>query len=121
MVWERRRAPSVQHDGHFLKYVRDLSCACEHFAQFVMLRVYVKVTNDEVRFPMGGSWPALMRADMAAAYLDEPDRTSFLRKVRNGIYPAAVRFPGCRLRWRKSDLDAAIFGVKITASLDDDL
>lgn len=58
---------------------------------------------------------------MAAAYLDEPDRVTFLRKVRGGIYPAAVRFRGCRLRWRKSDLDATIFGVKITTSLDDDL
>lgn len=62
-----------------------------------------------------------MRADMAAAYLDEADRTAFLRKVRGGLYPSAVRFPGCRLRWRKSDLDATILGLKPTISLDDDL
>lgn len=62
-----------------------------------------------------------MRADMAAAYLDEPDRAAFLRKVRNGVYPNGVRFRGCRLRWRKSDLDATISGVKPAISLDDDL
>lgn len=78
-------------------------------------------SKKEVRYPLGGSWPALMRADMAAAYLDESDRTAFLRKVRGGIYPGPVRFQGCRLRWRKSDLDATILGLKLTISLDDDL
>ncbi|MEQ1863621.1 MAG: hypothetical protein ABL996_03100 [Micropepsaceae bacterium] len=58
---------------------------------------------------------------MAAAYLDEPDRVTFLRKVREKIYPVGVRVAGCRLRWRKSDLDATISKVKPTISLDDDL
>jgi hypothetical protein len=62
-----------------------------------------------------------MRADMAAAYLDEVDRRAFLRKVQDGVYPSAVRFRGCRLRWRKADLDATILGLKATVSLDDDL
>jgi predicted DNA-binding transcriptional regulator AlpA len=58
---------------------------------------------------------------MAAAYLDELDRVTFLRKVREKIYPVGVRTAGCRLRWRKSDLDATIAAVKPTISLDDDL
>jgi hypothetical protein len=62
-----------------------------------------------------------MRSDMAAAYLDEVDGRAFLRKVHAGLYPTPVRFRGCRLRWRKSDLDATILGLKPTISLDDDL
>jgi hypothetical protein len=62
-----------------------------------------------------------MRADMAAAYVDEPDSTTFLRKVRQRVYPNGVGFRGCRLRWRKSDLDVTIAGVPPTVSLDDDL
>ena len=62
-----------------------------------------------------------MRADMAAAYLDETDRRAFLRKVQAGIYPNPVRFRGCRLRWRKTDLDATILGLKPTICLDNDI
>jgi hypothetical protein len=62
-----------------------------------------------------------MHADMAAAYLDERNRAAFLRKVRDLIYPAGIRLRGCRLRWRKSDLDATVAGVKSSITLDDDL
>jgi hypothetical protein len=59
--------------------------------------------------------------DMAAVQLDEPVCAVFLRKIQDGIYPKAVRFRGCRLRWRKPDLDATIPGLNPTISLDDDL
>ena len=62
-----------------------------------------------------------MRADMAAAYVDELDRRAFLRKVRVGIYPLPVQFRECQLRWRKADLDATVLELKPTVSLDDDL
>lgn len=80
-----------------------------------------KAAKGEPRYPLAGSWPALMLADMAAAYVDETGRRAFLRKVQAGIYPNPVRFRGCRLRWRKSDLDATILGLKPTVNLDDDL
>lgn len=73
------------------------------------------------RYPVGGSWPALMHADMAAAYLDEPNSDAFLRKVRAGIYPGGVRLRQCHRRWRKADLDATLTGEAQSVSLDDDL
>ncbi len=85
------------------------------------LRKVAELSTKDVRYPLGGSWPALMRADMAAAYLDEPDCAAFLRKVRAGTYPKGIRFRGCRLRWRRSELDATIEHRPRTICLDDDL
>ncbi len=36
-----------------------------------------------------------MRADMAAAYVDEPSVEAFKAKVARGVYPAPVRAKGC--------------------------
>jgi hypothetical protein len=76
----------------------------------------------DLRYPVNGAWPALMHADMAAAYVDEPDRDAFLRKVRANVYPLPVRLHGCRARWRRADLDATIAGEAAgPASLDGDI
>jgi hypothetical protein len=76
----------------------------------------------DLRYPIHGAWPALMHADMAAAYVDEPDRDAFLRKVRARVYPLPVRLPNCRARWRRADLDATITGqAVVVTSLDGDL
>lgn len=76
----------------------------------------------DLRYPVHGAWPAAMHADMAAAYVDEPDRDAFLRKVRERVYPPPLRLPGCRARWRRADLDATIAGAAVgTAALDGDI
>jgi hypothetical protein len=76
----------------------------------------------DLRYPVNGAWPAFMHADMAAAYVDEPDPDAFLRKVRDRVYPPPVRLPGCRARWRRADLDATIAGEAAgTATLDGDI
>ncbi len=59
-----------------------------------------------VRYPPG-LWPAEMRADMAAAYVDEPSVEAFLRKAGT-TYPAPVRGRGCARKWSKEALDLAI-------------
>ncbi len=53
------------------------------------------------------SWPCQMRAETAAAYLDEVSVEAFLRSVRQGLYPAPVAVPGKGKRWMIEDLDAA--------------
>lgn len=53
-----------------------------------------------------GTWPALMRRDMAAAYLDL-SQSSFDAKVKEGALPAPVAHMS-PTRWRRSDLDDAI-------------
>lgn len=59
------------------------------------------------RYPKGQVWPAEMRADMAAAYVDEPSVDAFLRKV-GIVYPQPVRFEGSAQKWSKATLDRAI-------------
>jgi hypothetical protein len=54
-----------------------------------------------------GSWPRLMRAPTAAAYVDEASVESFLRGVGT-LYPLPVKLPGKGDRWLKEDLDVAI-------------
>lgn len=39
------------------------------------------------RFPPFGAWPALMRADMAAAYLDFEDTAALFRAMARGEAP----------------------------------
>lgn len=48
-----------------------------------------------------------MRAETAAAYLDEVSTDAFLRSV-GSIYPCAVRVRGKGLRWVREDLDQAV-------------
>ena len=54
-----------------------------------------------------GSWPALMRAATAAAYVDEVSLASFLRGVGK-IYPKPIVAPGKGKRWVREELDEAI-------------
>ena len=54
-----------------------------------------------------GAWPRWMRADTAAAYVDERSVESF----RNGVgtlYPRPIAVSGKGDRWLKEDLDQAI-------------
>ena len=54
-----------------------------------------------------GSWPRLMRAATAAAYVDEKSVESFLSAV-GILYPHPIKVPGKGDRWLREDLDAAI-------------
>lgn len=57
-----------------------------------------------VSFPLG-CWPAEMRSETAAAYVDEPSVNAFLLKVDRGIYSRPVRLPGCLPKWHREKLD----------------
>jgi len=51
-----------------------------------------------------GAWPRFMRAETAAAYLDEVSVRSFLRKVGE-VYPGPAAGKGRNRRWDREDLD----------------
>lgn len=52
-------------------------------------------------------WPELMKGQTAADYLDM-SYGSFLNMVEEGVFPEAImRRPGM-VRWRKSEIDAAL-------------
>jgi len=53
-----------------------------------------------------GQWPRLMRAETAAAYVDEPSTETFLRKVGTK-YPRPWTGKGERRKWHIEDLDEA--------------
>ena len=55
----------------------------------------------------GQTWPRIMRAKTAAAYVDEPSVQSFLRSV-GSVYPKPVTVPGKGNRWLREDLDRSI-------------
>lgn len=55
----------------------------------------------------GETWPRLMRAATAAAYVDEPSVESFLRAV-GSAYPKPLNISGKGKRWLREDLDRAI-------------
>lgn len=61
------------------------------------------------RYPPIGTWPALMRADMAAAYLDYRDTGELARAVGRGDAPPPVGYRGIgRTRqpiWSKAAID----------------
>ena len=61
------------------------------------------------RYPPVGVWPALMRADMAAAYLDYRDTGEFARAVVRGEAPPPIGYHGIgRARepvWSKAVID----------------
>lgn len=70
-----------------------------------------------------GSWPRLMRAATAAAYVDEVSVEAFLRRAGK-VYPAGRRIAGRGQVWAKEDLDRAIRairGERGAQSLADDL
>ena len=61
------------------------------------------------RYPPVGTWPALMRADMAAAYLDYCDTGELARAVGRGEAPPPIGYHGIgRSRqpvWSKAVID----------------
>ena len=61
------------------------------------------------RYPPTGVWPAVMRADMAAAYLDYRDTGEFARGVSRGEAPSPIGYHGIgRTRepiWSKTAID----------------
>lgn len=52
-----------------------------------------------------GMWPLEMRAETAAAYVDEPSVEAFWAKVRRGIYPQPLRQKGCLPKWHREVID----------------
>lgn len=52
-------------------------------------------------------WPRLMRAETAAAYLDEVSVSAFRRKVGK-LYPLPIQIPGRGQTWLKTQLDQII-------------
>jgi hypothetical protein len=61
------------------------------------------------RYPPISAWPALMRADMAAAYLDYRDTGELARAVGRGEAPPPIGYHGVgRTRepvWSKATID----------------
>jgi hypothetical protein len=61
------------------------------------------------RFPPTSAWPEVMRADMAAAYLDYRDTGELARGVRRGEAPPPIGYHGVgRARepiWSKTRID----------------
>ena len=53
------------------------------------------------------SWPRLMRAETAAAYVDEKSVETFRRGVGK-LYPSPIKVAGKGYRWLREDLDQAI-------------
>jgi hypothetical protein len=66
-------------------------------------------TSLPARYPPIGTWPALMRADMAAAYLDYRDTGELARGVHRGEAPRPTGYHGSgRARqpvWSKLAID----------------
>jgi hypothetical protein len=66
-------------------------------------------TTLPARYPPIGTWPALMRADMAAAYLDYRDTGELARAVARGEAPPPIGCHGIgRARepvWSKAVID----------------
>ena len=63
--------------------------------------------NLGLRYPPNDAWPVVMRADMAAAFVDARSISAFLRGVGT-IYPRSVRGAGRRGIWSKAALEAAV-------------
>lgn len=57
-----------------------------------------------VAFPLG-AWPLEMRAETAAAYVDEPSVPAFLSKVSKGAYSQPSRAKGSLPKWHRAKLD----------------
>lgn len=55
----------------------------------------------------GETWPRLMRAETASAYVDEVSVEAFLRCVGT-LYPVPVHVSGKGKRWLREDLDRVI-------------
>ena len=46
-----------------------------------------------------------MRAETAAAYVDEPSVNAFLAKVDRAVYCRPIRMAGCLPKWNREKLD----------------
>jgi hypothetical protein len=77
-------------------------------------------SNAPARFPPGGSWPAVLRADMAAAYLDYPDTQALSRAVVAGEAPppSCMRKAGAKREpvWAKEVLTQFVARVHAVAN-----
>ena len=64
------------------------------------------------RYPPTGTWPAQMRADMAAAYLDYRDTAELATAVGRGEAPPPSSLRGAGRRrepvWARVDLDRCV-------------
>lgn len=60
---------------------------------------------------MRPTWPRLMRAETAAAYVDEVSVQAFRRKV-GSVYPRPVNVSGRGQVWLKDHLDQTIATLK---------
>lgn len=55
-----------------------------------------------------GAWPLEMRAETAAAYVDEPSVDAFLSKVKRGFYSSPRSAAGELPKWHRAKLDQDI-------------
>jgi hypothetical protein len=55
-----------------------------------------------------GCWPRRLHVELAAGYVGEKTVAAFVRRVRNGEYPAPIVSSGNRNLWLRDDLDRAI-------------
>ena len=70
-----------------------------------------------VSIPLG-SWPLEMRAETAAAYVDEPSVEAFLKKVPQ-VYSEPTRAKGSLPKWHRAKLDRDIarrHGLQVTGT-----
>lgn len=65
------------------------------------------------------SWPAQMRKETAAAYVDAVSVRAFDRAVKAGIYPKPYKLSGEGERWLRSELDKAIMAGSKAAANDE--
>lgn len=65
------------------------------------------------------AWPRIMRAQTAAAYVDERSVAAFLRATGK-IWPKAISVSGKGKRWRREDLDRAIERLAMGATAVED-
>jgi hypothetical protein len=63
-----------------------------------------------------GVWPPRMPVEMAAGYCGERSAESFMRGVRDGLYPEPRIKRGRKQVWWKEDLDQAIKPVDAPAT-----
>jgi hypothetical protein len=68
-----------------------------------------------------GCWPRRLRVELAAGYVGEKTVAAFVRRVRNGEYPAPIVSSGNRKLWLKDDLDRAIGHKEAFADVAGDL
>jgi hypothetical protein len=62
-----------------------------------------------------GSWPRLMRAETAAAYVDETSVEAFRRRI-GSVYPHPFKVSGRGDVWLKDQLDASIANLNVEAA-----